>query len=129
MIEQLKTEIRDLERTLENKRDQLKRLMEDALFDQKKVLAIVEMNDQFSGITDIVLVDDNEQSIKKFEDAYASNFMISFKLYIFRIKDINYLKESYKDLTESRKSGYYGEDSIYEWIAEHQEQLINPEED
>lgn len=124
MIEQLKTEIRDLERTLENKRDQLKSLMEDALFENNKVIGFAEMQDQFSGITDIELIDDNETNIKTFKDKYLDNFMYGYKVHVFRVSDIEELKKDFKYLTSMLAGGYYGQDSLYDWMEKNKAKLI-----
>lgn len=123
MIEQLKNEIRDLERTLERKKNQLKKMMEDALFEKSKVLAIVEMQDQFSGVTAVDLVDDTETAIKEYQERYQDT-MIYYEVSFFRIPDVEMLKEDFKHLNNLLANGYYGQDSMYEWIEEHQEQLI-----
>lgn len=124
MIEQLKTEIRDLERTLESKKDKLKKLIEDALFENKKVIAFAEMQDQFSGITDIELIDDNETAIKKFQDHYLDNLMYGYQVHVFRVSDVEQLKEDFKHLTSMLAGGHYGQDSLYEWMEENNDKLI-----
>jgi hypothetical protein len=124
MIEQLRTEIRDLERTIESKKDKLKKLMEDALFENNKVIGFAEMQDQFSGITDIELIDDNETAIKAFQDKYLDNFMYGYKVHVFRVSDVEQLKEDFKHLTSMLAGGYYGQDSLYEWMEENNDKLI-----
>lgn len=128
MIEQLKNEIRDLEKTLEHKKNQLKKMIEDAFFEKSKVIAIVEMQDQFSGVTNIDLVDDTETAIKKYKESYQG-IMIYYEVSFFRIPDVEMLKEDFKHLNTLLANGYYGQDSMYEWIEEHQEQLIKLEGD
>lgn len=128
MIEQLKNEIRDLERTLEHKKNQLKKMIEDAFFEKSKVIAIVEMQDQFSGVTNIDLVDDTETAIKEYKESYQG-IMIYYEVSFFRIPDVEMLKEDFKHLNTLLANGYYGQDSMYEWIEEHQEQLIKLEGD
>lgn len=128
MIEQLKNEIRDLEKTLEHKKNQLKKMIEDAFFEKSKVIAIVEMQDQFSGVTNIDLVDDTETAIKEYKESYQG-IMIYYEVSFFRIPDVEMLKEDFKHLNTLLANGYYGQDSMYEWIEEHQEQLIKLEGD
>lgn len=125
MIEQLKEEIRDLERTIETKKYELKKLMEAALFETPKLLVLVEMSDQFSGITDILLIDDNERAVQKIEDEYTKNFMYSYRVYIYRITDKEQLKEDYTELKNMKDLGHYGEDSLYQWMDENKDKRVN----
>lgn len=127
MIEQLKEEIRDLERTIEIKKDELKKMMEAALFEKPKLLALVEVRDQFSGITDVVLIDDTEKAIQEIEDEYTKNFMYSYRVYIYRLTDKKQLKEDYTELKNMKDLGHYGEDSLYQWMEENENNLINQE--
>jgi hypothetical protein len=124
MIEQLKDEIRDMERTLEHKKNQLKKMMEDALFEKSKVIAIAEMQDQFSGITDIELIDDNETAIKAFQDKYLDNLMYGYQVHVFRVSDVEQLKEDFKYLTSMLAGGHYGQDSLFEWMEDNNDKLI-----
>lgn len=128
MIEQLKKEIRDLERTIESKKDELKQLMEAALFENPKLLALVEVRDQFCGITDVVLIDDTEQAIQEIEDEYTKNFMYSYRVYIYRITDKEQLKEDYSELKNMKDLGHYGEESLYQWMDENKDKLINKDD-
>jgi hypothetical protein len=125
MIEQFKEEIRDLERTIEIKKDELKKMMEAALFEKPKLLVLVEMRDQFCGITDILLIDDTEQAIQEIENEYTKNFMYSYRVYIYRVKDKNQLKEDYTELKNMKDLGHYGEESLYQWMDENKDKLIN----
>lgn len=125
MIEQLKEEIRDLERTIETKKYELKKLMEAALFETPKLLVLVEMSDQFSGITDILLIDDNERAVQEIEDEYTKNFMYSYRVYIYRITDKEQLKEDYTELKNMKDLGHYGEDSLYQWMDENKDKRVN----
>lgn len=128
MIEQLRTEIRELEMTIENKKDKLKKLMEDALFENNKVIGFAEMQDQFSGITDIELIDDNETAIKAFQDKYLDNFMYGYKVHVFRVSDVEQLKEDFKYLTSMLAGGHYGQDSLFEWMEDNNDKLITDNE-
>lgn len=125
MIEQLKEEIRDLERTIETKKYELKKLMEAAFFETPKLLVLVEMSDQFSGITDILLIDDNVRAVQKIEDEYTKNFMYSYRVYIYRITDKEQLKEDYTELKNMKDLGHYGEDSLYQWMDENKDKRVN----
>lgn len=125
MIEQLKEEIRDLERTIEIKKDELKKMMEAALFEKPKLLALVEIRDQFCGITDILLIDDTEKAIQEIENEYTKNFMYSYRVYIYRVKDKNQLKEDYTELKNMKDLGHYGEESLYQWMDENKDKLVN----
>jgi len=124
MIEQLRAEIRELEMTIENKKDKLKKLMEDALFENNKVIGFAEMQDQFSGITDIELIDDNETAIKAFQDKYLDNLMYGYQVHVFRVSDVEQLKEDFKYLKSMLAGGHYGQDSLFEWMEENNDKLI-----
>lgn len=127
MIEQLKEEIRDLERTIEIKKDELKKMMEAALFEKPKLLVLVEMRDQFCGITDILLIDDTELAIKEVEEEHNKNFMYCNRVFIYRLTDKEQLKEDYTELKNMKNLGHYGESSLYQWMEENEKNLVNPE--
>lgn len=124
MIEELKNEIIDLERLLETKRENLQKLINDEMFSGNKLIAIVEIHDQFSGIDDIKLINDNKETIKEFEDIYNKNFMYSYAISFFRINEINQLKEDFEYLKKMKELGGMCEDSIYEWMENNQSKLI-----
>lgn len=125
MIEQLKEEIRDLEKSIETKKYEFKKLMAAALFENPKLLILVEMNDQFSGITDIVLIDDTEIAMQEIEDEYTKNSMYSYRVYIYRLTDKEQLKEDYTELKNMKDLGHYGEESLYQWMDENKDNLVN----
>ena len=110
------------------KKDKLKKLMEDALFENNKVIGFAEMQDQFSGITDIELIDDNETAIKSFQDKYLNNFMYGYKVHVFRVSDVEQLKEDFKYLTSMLAGGHYGQDSLFEWMEDNNDKLITDNE-
>lgn len=128
MIEQLKEEIRNLERTIETKKDELKKLMEVALFASPKLLTIVEMRDQFCGITDVILIDDTELAIQEVQKEYNKNFMYYNKVFIYRLADKAQLEEDFTELKKMKDLGHYGEETLYQWMDENKDNLINKDD-
>ncbi len=124
MIEQLKNEIFELENLLKEKQNKLSALIFEEQFKTDKLLAIIELNDQFSCISEVLLIDNNQLSIKKLEESYK-NKIICYNIYIYKILDVDKLKEYYKDLIHSTNAGSFGEDSIYQWMSENEQHLIN----
>jgi hypothetical protein len=116
MIEQLKAEIESIERILANKKaDLAKMIAGDSLSSNNKLIVLVEMKDQFSGITEVLLIDDNEMAIKEIKDNYNNQVLYCFEAKIFRSEkvkeDLEYLK-----LMLSYGSG---QDELYEWMEEN----------
>lgn len=124
MIVKLTQEIKDLEKTIKKKTEELAQLKESALFENKKVIGFAEMQDQFSGITDIELIDDNETAIKAFQDTYLDNFMYGYKVHVFRVSDVEQLKEDFKHLRSMLAVGHCGQDSLYDWMEENNDKLM-----
>lgn len=124
MIEQLKKEIFDLEVKLEDKKNLLKNLIEESIFDKPKLLVIVEIEDQFSGIDNVLLIDDNENEIKKIKEEYNKRFIYCYNINIYRITEKDVLKEVFKDLKHNLELINFGDDSTYEWMQENQDKLI-----
>lgn len=114
MIEQLQAEIENIERILANKKaDLAKMIAEESLFSNatNKLIVLVEMNDQFSGITDVLLINNNEVEIKNIKAEYDNNFY-SFEVKIFKSEN---LREDFKYL-KLMLSLASAQDDLYEWM-------------
>lgn len=122
MIEQLKAEIENIERILANKKaDLAKMIAEESLFSNatNKLIVLVEMNDQFSGITDVLLINNNEIEIKNIKAEYDNNFY-SFEVKIFKSEN---LREDFKYL-KLMLSLASAQDDLYEWMEENENNQV-----
>lgn len=122
MIDALKKEIYNLELLIQSKKAELAKLIEDEKFKNKdQLIAIAEMRDQFSGITDLVLVkntpEDIEKVRKKFEDG-----MCGYKVYFYKIRGI---RKAYSYLNENMDGSIYSQQYLYEWMKKNEKHLIN----
>lgn len=122
MIEQLQAEIENIERILTNKKEDLaKMIAEESLFSNanNKLIVLVEMHDQFSGITDVSLINNNEIEIKNIKAEYDNNFY-SFEVKIFKSEN---LREDFEYL-KLMLSFSSGQDDLYEWMEENESNQV-----
>jgi len=122
MIEKLQAEIENIERILANKKAELKKMItEESLFSNanNKLIVLVEMHDQFSGITDVLLINNNEVEIKNIKAEYDNNFY-SFEVKIFKSEN---LREDFKYL-KLMLSLASAQDDLYEWMEENENNQV-----
>lgn len=121
MIENLKKEIASLEQLLNLKKEELAKLIDDEKFKNKdQLIVVIEMCDQFSGITEVFLIN-NKEDIKKTIDSYKGS-MYGYEIHIYKNKN---LKDSYKYLMENLNNSDYCQDNIYRWMEKNEKQLID----
>lgn len=83
-------------------------------FEEDVIIAIAELNDQFSVITDIEIIEKTEKALMAFNEKYKNNGFYAYDTYFFKAtrEDFNYLKSNLADTLS-------GQDNIREWIEEH----------
>ncbi len=122
VIEKLKKEILNLETILNTKKEELAQLIEDEKFKNKdQLIVIIEMRDQFSGITEIFLIDNNSESIKNTIDSYKLS-MYGHEIYIYKLTEV---KENYNHLIENLGNDEYSQEILYNWMDENKERVID----
>lgn len=126
MIDKLKEEIKNLEKTLFDKKKELELLIENQSLTtpENKLIVVVELRDQFAVVTEAFLIDNDKKSIKETLDEY-NNRDYSFEVRIFKI---NGFEEQVKYLKEKLALDSYGQDDLYEWIEDNEFNLIDLKE-
>lgn len=81
--------------------------------DNEVIIAIAELNDQFSVITNIEIIEKTDQAIVDFKEKYKNTEFYFYNTYFFKstYTDFEYLKSNL-DNTE------FGQDNIRDWIEE-----------
>lgn len=87
-----------------------------------ELLAFVRMEDQYSGVLELLLIEDNESAIKTLIDKYKNSSWGYHEVSFFRFQ---ILKEDFKylQLLVELKS----QTKLYDWMEDHERYLVDTE--
>lgn len=128
MIENLDKDIEDLEKMLLEKKAQRAQLLEELSHEEgsaKKnhLIVIVELHDQFYSISDISLIENTPDDIKRVKDT-CTNEMYHYEL---RLYEVNDSRKEFEYLQSMLSLNTIGLDAIEEWMGEHSSEEIVPQ--